>query len=427
MALKKSGRHEEAASVFRSLWADGDASSEPWDGWNLAWCLRKLARPKDALDVCRQLYRRDSGFEPGKALYAWCIFDVELKSGLRDANTPSAADLDRLRKATRAILKLDPGGPISPVDRAVLGFVKQLLKFSSPRWTEALEWLDRLDPQKLSAEPFEAPLPNGRRVAMPSPLESYWLIRAKTFYHLKRYEDSLKAAEAGLGLSKTASAFWLRRLRALNLTALARHQEATRIWTELLVLKRDWYLLREAAESLLGAGDADRAMTLLVEAALANGEPEKKVGLFEAIGRLLLDKGQLALARDHAALAAALRREHAWPVPSSLSRLLLETSASTAGRQPSDALLAALMPRWREMEDRANPKSEGVIEKVLPNGKAGFIRAADGTTYYFQMHSLLCRRPQAVPGQRVRFRVRQGYDPKRNRPSPQAVEVERVA
>jgi len=98
--LRKSKRYADALPYFEQLWTQHYELCEDWDVWGYAQTLRKLNRCREALEVCRELYRKNSDFAPGRNLYGWCIYATELKGeDLRD---------DGVIAAVRAIVQLTP-------------------------------------------------------------------------------------------------------------------------------------------------------------------------------------------------------------------------------------------------------------------------------------------------------------------------------
>ena len=51
--LRKEGAYESAVPLFRQLWNRDEP--DPWDGWGLAFCLRRLGEPREAARVCKAI------------------------------------------------------------------------------------------------------------------------------------------------------------------------------------------------------------------------------------------------------------------------------------------------------------------------------------------------------------------------------------
>ncbi len=105
---RKNKQYEQALPLYKQVWESGWEQSREWTGWGYAFCLRKLDNPVDALEICREVYKINPEMDYNRSLYAWCIFDAELKID----NSAIKEDENRFFKAADAILKLIPEASI---------------------------------------------------------------------------------------------------------------------------------------------------------------------------------------------------------------------------------------------------------------------------------------------------------------------------
>ena len=108
-ALRKANNYEQALPLYRQMWADQQRRSE-WDGWGYANCLRKLGRPREALEVCRQVHQAYPDFVPNRTEYGWCLYDLVLK---RDEDA-IASNPGEFFRAAEEILSLAGHDQFSP-------------------------------------------------------------------------------------------------------------------------------------------------------------------------------------------------------------------------------------------------------------------------------------------------------------------------
>ena len=108
-ALRKDNKYDQALAVYRQLW-EQPATRNEWDGWGYAHCLRKLGRPREALEVCRQVHQAYPDFEPNRNEYGWSLYDLVLKQD-KDA---IAKDPGEFFRAAEEILSLAGHDQFSP-------------------------------------------------------------------------------------------------------------------------------------------------------------------------------------------------------------------------------------------------------------------------------------------------------------------------
>lgn len=422
--LRKEGDFENALPLYADLWK---GSRDKWDGWGYAHCLRKVGRVTEALDICRDVYRLDRQFAQNNGLYAWCAYDTELKPLVEDDQQASEGNI---LKAAQAVLKLCVQDTYSPYTLTILKVVKFLAARPTSRAKEILDWLGRLDPVALDSTPFVIPTAGGRTREAPSQLETYHLKRANAFFDLKRFDECLAASDAALA---TISQFhgntdhWLKRLRAKALAGLGRLDDAKQQFDELLAPGRgqpEWFLLEEAAELEHRRGNVARAWLLLLDAAQQPGDLDKRINLLRYMADILLALGRSRDAADHARLALAVRREQGWRTDDALRETLSRTGVSEDAELTSSRdLLASVRRTWKADVATRFPEFDGAVRALLPNGRAGFVRRSDGQDFYFQMRSVLVDQQEICAGARVRFRVRDSFDTKKQRASQEAFDL----
>ena len=85
--------------------------------------------------------------------------------------------------------------------------------------------------------------------------------------------------------------------------------------------------------------------------------------------------------------------------------------------------LKLLRPFWEENRDKDKVYLEGVISKLLPSGKDGFIADFNGKEYYFSFRDAYCNRNKLVIGAKVVFVTGKRLDKKKNIWKDNAIEV----
>ena len=140
------------------------------------------------------------------------------------------------------------------------------------------------------------------------------------------------------------------------------------------------------------------------------------------LGQLLIDT-ELALADQHLQLARSLRTESGWSSNEELERVAAARELPTP--DPTSEDLRTLRASWT-----TEPPPEeacGTIKLHLSGGSSGFITPdGDGDDIYFSMPARTGAPAPAV-GTRVRYRVVDSFDQKKNVKSKHAAKLRELA
>lgn len=411
--LRKSGVFEDAAALYEVLWKD-EAHNE-WDGWGYAFCLHKLHRTEEALDICRQVYRIAPDMPQVRQVYAWCVYDLEI--ALEEVH-----DVNRFLKAASGILKLvDQSDKFAPYTSTVLKVCRQLQQRN--RNQDVLTWLDRLDAGLLSNEPFTITGKNGRDRKVPSDLQRYYTFRVKALNAMNRHDECRACVDEALEavpVFVNDGDIWLLRLKALSLVAQGDLDTAFADLEELLHRKATWFLYNDLAGLAWRQGDRDTAWQYLLHALLDKTPAELRINVFQQAAEWHLKEGRTRDAALHVSLVLGIRKERGWPVRPGLQALSRSLNVSDQNLESSSSLLKSLRSAWQKNLEKLEPRNRGTVDRILDDGCSGFVQTGDGNRYYFKSRSLQGLLRQ---GMEVSFRTEPGYDRKRDRPTVNAVDV----
>jgi len=414
--LRKAGRLDDAVSEYSQLWPDED----PWTGWGYAYCLRKLGRSKEALAVAREVHALDPEFVLGRSVYAWSLYDVHI----RGVEAPEPEVL----KAAQMIVRLVGSGDkaYAPTSALVITVLKVAKAWASrTRDIRALEWLEKLDPTRLSTEPRRGRDERGRELELSSPREQYFAIRTHALERLGRWQACLEITSTAMsecGRLHHDNDIWFARRIALAKQHLGRPQEALSDLRELAARKPTGFMQTDIARAAWQAGDVDSTYQHSLLALLTPDEMGFKLEAVRLMAEVLWRRGDLELARVHICLCLAVRDSKGWKADEDLMRLASSWDVSGPRRDPH-AIVGELQPLWRQWRDDLTPKRTGTIVKILAHGHAGFIRANDGEQFYFETRDWKQGGAQPVEGAHVSFTTRPSFDRKRQRPTVVACEV----
>ena len=94
------------------------------------------------------------------------------------------------------------------------------------------------------------------------------------------------------------------------------------------------------------------------------------------------------MAKEHALLVWKIRTEQGWKIPPEVDTLVKELGADLSDDRSARKVEKGLQEAWKKARFEDRKKIRGVIKKVLPNGKSGFIKGEDGKEYHYNSREL---------------------------------------
>lgn len=409
---RKAGQWAEALQGYRQLWYTQREHCGPWEGWGYAQCLYKLKQYTQAEAQCREALETWPDHDPLRNQLAWCLYQIHLKQE------------NLLPEQAKAVLAeiLNYSSPEYEWGPAVRAFflVVDLLA-EAGEYEQVLEVTAQLEPSKLSAEAEIFTDKRGKTRNLPSPRLKWYARQSEALLQTGAWAATEKCCRQVLEREAVSAdqRFWFERRLARSLAGLSHFSEAETLYRSLLTRKQDWFLYRELAELLFAQNRLQEAISEACRAALAAGEPEKKLNLYLLLAQWLQSNQQTEQAQNHRLLVLALRQKNGWPLPEALSL----AAGHPQEIPPVGKLLQQLEPFWQN----ALPTTErlqGSIRNLLPHGQAGFIAVGKGKSYYFLVKDFQDAPQLISPGLKVSFALTQGYDRKKQQPSLQAVQIQ---
>lgn len=421
--LRKQKQFDAALELYKDLWLNHRSDCNEWEGWGYATCLRKSGRVDEAIDVCREVYKIKSDFEAGNNLYAWCVYDTEIKKDIEQIKEDERIFI----KAVESIFKLVKQDQYSPYTKAVFKVVEYLIEKKNIFPAEdIIEWLNKLNTDELSIEPFSFNDESGKRRELQSDKEKFYALKTKALLKAEKYQDCISLCEKALSdISKFHfnNDIWLKRRIALSKGHLGEKEQAVNGLKVLLNLKNEWFIQYEIAQLCYDLEDFDAALNHAIDSALNFGKDEFKWELFQLMAKILIAKNDIEYAKKHLILAAKLRKEREWKITDQLTDMLTEMKINLAESVSAKEMFKELSGFWKDKKYSALPKCSGKVKTILKNGKAGFITANEGKDYYFKIKSFNNTKSLLKKGLEVTFYVEKSFDPKKNIMSDAAVNI----
>lgn len=402
-----------AVACYEAVWEAHQAQFTCWDAWGYAFCLGKTGRHLEALAVCRFFWPSFKTHEPLRQVYAWSIYHTEIAGEKRENSSLSA-----LEKAVTGIVRLcRQEDTFAPYTLAVMALLDRFNKQQAYPAVRIAEWCDLLRPELIDDKPYVFTDDRGRERKLASKREQYFLWLTKALLHLKRFVACIAAADRGLSCVAQFSNhtdLWLKRNKALAMSGSGQTEAALQLLQPLFSVKREWFIAGEVAAMLHQTGNSSEALVWFLKAVNMPGDTSLRVPVFKGMGAALLAQGATALALQHYELVSLIRAENNWRRDEEVENLLAEHQYEVGRDGSSVVLLPVLRKSWESLAADAQPRLRGKVASMLPHGKAGFILADDGQSYYFELRSIRGNSDAIAKGCRMSFILEAGFDRKKN-------------
>jgi tetratricopeptide (TPR) repeat protein len=412
-------KYTEALALYRTLWEDFHDSCTEWDGWRYATCLKQLKDYKRALDICRQTYLMNRDFEPVKSLYAWCIYYTEIASG-------RVLDESVYFRAAEAIMQLSrQNDKYSAYTVALFKVMDYLNGKNIYPIDKILVWTSRLDPGLLEEEPFKFTDREGKQREMASKKEQYYMWRTRALLEKGLFDDCTNLCNEALSAIKDLhydNDVWFRWRIALCHEGKGELAVALDELKALLGRKKEWFIQKEIAGIYLKQGNHEQAISYAIDSALNAGDSSKKLNLYRLLAEILIQTGKIEEAKAHVEFSYHLKVANGYRIDDNLVALVGRLRIDTSKTVNINELENRLRKMWNGFKFDNREQLTGAIKTILPNGKAGFIRADNGKSYYFQLRNFKSK-TEAAEGLKVKFFTEEGFDVKKSKATVVAVNI----
>lgn len=404
--LRKQGAFQEAVKPFRILWEEHRDECNEWDGWGYAFSLRKIGNISLACEVSKEVYEQWPEFEHNRSLSAWCIYDTEIKKDIEEIKQNESDFFEAVNK----IINLVDQDKYSPLSLTIFKVVDYLEKSKNTYPAEFINnWLERLNPEGLTLETWTGKDHRGRPMEHASDKEKWFVKKAKALFELGRFQDYINISQQALEVIPVfhyRNDKWIKRLIALSYYALGEYEEGLVWLDQIMDHQAEWFLHQDKARFLSHIGDVKEVLKHAALAALAPQQLGFKWSLFFEIGKILLDQGEIDLAKKHLTLAYKIRLDNEWSIPEDLQSFIEEAGVDISEEIDTRKLEQKLREYWESLTVADLEKMTGTIKNLVGAGKSGFISGKDGEDYYFQVKNFKGDARQLKPGMDVGFYIK---------------------
>ncbi|WP_040209907.1 tetratricopeptide repeat protein [Clostridium polynesiense] len=408
-------RYEESEKIYFKLW--NDSVNDKWLSWEYAKTLKGLGNFDKAIKVCKTFYKKDNSFKYVNDLLSWCLYEKYIIN-MNDIN--DTKEMLNVEKIGRFIISIVDNNKNTPYEIIIFKFLK---KYKKPfNAIKLKEWLQYIEPDKLSDTPFKFNDNKGKSREYASKREEYYYLKCKSLYILSDYAGCIKECDEALQNIATFHFdynIWIRRFKALSTAELGDKLKAIKILKSILHDKEHWIIYFNIFEMYVSLKMYDNGLVYAYKAALMDGDKDVKVVLFEKIGDVLLQQENKDIALRHYILSKEIRMKKNWNIGNNLMRVIDSLKVTT---NVNNLSYSHLRDYWIKETIKSKKRESGTIVKVIANGKSGFIKN-ERNSYFFKKVSILNNNKNFYEGLRVTFSIVDSFDNKKGIKSKEAIDI----
>lgn len=413
--LYKLQRYDEVIKLYENV-ERGYIFNE-WDYYYYLNALKKMERYREGLKLSFEVLKRNPQYKRVQDIYCWFIY----YEYIRNFHYQNGNEGDFF-KAVDFIVKFAENNEYTPYRYSLWKAVDYLESKASINYEKINYYISLLSPNILSAEPKKL-MKDNKEMKLASEREKWYSIKSKALLKNGQYEECIRISQEALRTFKELhhdNNIWFNYRIAVSKIELGDLDRAEEILVNLLKEKEQWFLYESMFKIYIKKNDFDKALKFAASAALSFGEHKHKLKLYEEISDFISQKGMEKEAYYHLLLIKKVREENDWKISNEFLAKLYKYNEEELNKT---SLIRYLEAFWRQYKFKGETKLKGVINKILPNGKAGFIQGENGQRYYFRMNSICNRKMSVEEGKEVTFYTKESFDRVKHRVSMEAIEI----
>lgn len=383
----------------------------------LAQRFRKENRNDEAEDIFREFWQTSPKdfSEFNKTTFSWILYNKYIKNN---------ENIDEIVENGELITKLKKQEDQTknskypcPYTLAVLKVLEALNKNND--FEEVMMWAETLNPDYLSSKAIDF---NGRKY--PSNKEKYYSQLTKALLKLDDVDACYELSKEALQLDELTDDIWFKWRLAKCANEIGEYDEAIGYLKEIITKKQDWYIKAEIANSYYFKGDFENSLSYAIDAALTTAPSESKVNVYSLIADLIEDEYPEE-AMQNRYLEYSIRLKKQWKIDDRLTEKIENAGLDTENKEYLK-IENNLKNFWNDLKYKNQEIHYGIISKILPHGKAGFIQSEEGNSYFFKKYEFKGNMNQFREMTSVSFYLKEGYDKSKNEVKMNAVNINTI-
>ena len=376
---------------------------------------------EDAKDIYESLYiEHPEAFTIwDKRFYSWALYQLHVKK---------PEDKTELLEAVDLITQLVPQEDLSEKD-GVCAYTMSMMKlldylYKNKDYENIIIWSEKLNPDYLSKKTSTFTTDDGREVKLASNKEKYYNWLSKSYQEVEDYDECLRVSKKALeelDQFTNNSDIWFKWRIARSCRELGEYDEAIEYLNDIYRFKKDWFVQWEIAENYFFMGEEEKSLEYAASAALSRGDSDKKIKLYSLLEDLLEDDDP-EIALKHSYLIYSIRLHNEWNIDEGLEEEIANAGLDTENTEYWK-IERELKSYWKDLKFKNQQPTFGVISRIFPHGKTGFVKDESGHSYFFNGFEFKGDPNKYREGVKVSFYIEEGYDKKKDEFKPNAVNI----
>ena len=392
-----------------------------WDFVYIMNGLYKKNRYADCLSLFKVCHRIFPECTRLNDKMGWCVYHLYLKNF--DSEN---GDTEDFFKKVDYVLANVADGQYSPVFRIVNLAVKNILNNRTTdenSYSRANKYLNYVNPENLNRVESSF-FVDGRNVSLASDYEWWFSTKSKCLLKLQAYEDCIKICDEGLN---TITNFhsnnnsWFKYRKATCFFKLGLNADAKKVAADIIKNNfNHWCIYDLLYDISVAEKNVSDALKYAGGCSLADKSHEMRVSFYARFAEFLNAQGMNEQAMLHARLSQLIRQERNW---SSTTEFSFGIGAEILNLNKNE-ILQRLKPFWEKNRDIGKVFVAGIVSRLLPSGRDGFVKSTDtGEEYYFNFRDARCDPNRLSVGKKVKFVIGERLDRRHNVIKKNAVEL----
>lgn len=424
--FRQTKNFKEAIALYDLMYIDDTIAFNNWDIWSYVHCLKKNNDLDKSIELTEKHIEEYPDFDQLKNNLVWAYFDKYL----RQFNPDKIIDIERALGRIYDVNGQQVIGELTKIPCPfTIGVFKVLKYYKKPNFNsfKIRFWLDKIDPKKLSKieQTMEQ---DGKTRELASDYEKYYGFLIPLLFEEKQYNKCIETANFAIETIPKlhySNTKWFKRRIALSYFELGNLEKAEELLRSLDNGNSDkWFIDHELSIIYFEQEDYNKALEFAIKAAKSYGEDSMKIKLYTHLARIFYKQNKLDYSKSHAELVIAIKQDSGSKFDANQEKIISffklnrESSINTRDQKTEVEKI------WNDILYEDQEKHHGVITKILPNGKSGFIKVVNGRdSYFFSFQSIKGNKKNAEEGKTVSFYLKEGFDKKKNIKTMNATEI----
>lgn len=424
--LRKQGKYEDAIPHYEDAYNDPQTVLNKWDIWSYAYSLKKTGNLNKSIELSEKHISEYSDFEILANNLTWAYFEEYIRNF-------QPSEISSIEKALDRIYEINGQQTITEQTKIpcpfTIGVFKVLKHYKKPNFNihKIRYWIDKIAPDKLSQKEQVIDL-KGKETKLASDYENYYSLLITLLFNEAKYPECIATAEYALeSISQLHydNSIWFKRRIALCHVELGNPEKAEEILQSLVKGKGEkWFMEYELSKIYFEQENLEKSLDFAVKAAKNFGDDLMKINLYTHLARILYKQEKLEHSKSHAELVIAIKQANDSKLDAEQQKLASFFKLNTEETIDLRNQKSSAEKIWNEITYGSQEKLKGIISKILPNGKSGFIKADNyKDSYFFRFNSVKGKKGFIQEGKKVNFILIESFDKKKNQKSFEAVEI----